>query len=238
MSTGYTDQIKKGIGFEKFVMSCARAFGALAMMRDDSFDAKIPKFKPSDYHKKELSSASRKLGAIKKMRLGKILEISEAEAASELRRTKKRRAKMRKEIDETEKKYRDMLDKVLAWKPPTKDHQGLKEFMISQIKGSINFDCDKSYINDPELKTPEQHLYDKLLSLKRDVEYHSKEWEEDVERAKNNNAWVKNLVKSLGITREAAGLVVKKKVKTVKAKKAKSAPSKKTSRKSTKKSKR
>ena len=36
MPTGYTHELHEGeeISFEKFVMSCARAFGALVLMRD------------------------------------------------------------------------------------------------------------------------------------------------------------------------------------------------------------
>lgn len=35
MPTGYTDAIKDGISFNQFILSCARAFGALITMRDE-----------------------------------------------------------------------------------------------------------------------------------------------------------------------------------------------------------
>jgi len=35
MPTGYTNCIKDGVTFEQFVWKCARAMGALVMMRDE-----------------------------------------------------------------------------------------------------------------------------------------------------------------------------------------------------------
>lgn len=59
MPTGYTaDLMEKGMEFKPFVLQCARAFGALITMRDDSLDAPIPeKFEPDDYHIKKLAEA-------------------------------------------------------------------------------------------------------------------------------------------------------------------------------------
>ena len=58
MPTGFTCDIKDGITFERFALNCARAFGALINMRDDSLDAEIPdEIKPSDHHVKALAEA-------------------------------------------------------------------------------------------------------------------------------------------------------------------------------------
>lgn len=53
MPTGYTVGIADGkiTTFEQYAMTCARAFGALVMMRDDPFDAPIPEeIKVADYY--------------------------------------------------------------------------------------------------------------------------------------------------------------------------------------------
>lgn len=42
MPTGYTAAIKDGITFQEYALSCARAFGALISMREESSDAPIP----------------------------------------------------------------------------------------------------------------------------------------------------------------------------------------------------
>ena len=59
MPTGYTAELmEKGEPFNRFVMRCARAFGALIDLRDAQMDAPIPeKFEPSDYHVKALAKA-------------------------------------------------------------------------------------------------------------------------------------------------------------------------------------
>jgi hypothetical protein len=57
MPTGYTAKLmEEGQSFPEFAMRCARNFGALIMMRDESLDVPIPEqFEPSDYYRKKLS---------------------------------------------------------------------------------------------------------------------------------------------------------------------------------------
>jgi len=62
MPTGYTNCIKDGVTFEQFVWKCARAMGALVMMRDEPSNAPIPvKFEPSNYYAEEVAKAKAKL---------------------------------------------------------------------------------------------------------------------------------------------------------------------------------
>ena len=50
MPIGYTSKLHDGDQpFNEFIMSCARAFGALVTMRDDPNDAPIPEFEVSEY---------------------------------------------------------------------------------------------------------------------------------------------------------------------------------------------
>ena len=42
MPTGYTAGILEGETFEQYALQCAKAFGALVMMRDEPSDAPIP----------------------------------------------------------------------------------------------------------------------------------------------------------------------------------------------------
>ena len=54
--------VDKKLTFPQFAMRCARAFGALIEMRDDSMDAPIPdEFSPSDYHVKAKAKAEETL---------------------------------------------------------------------------------------------------------------------------------------------------------------------------------
>ncbi|VTR91619.1 unnamed protein product [Gemmata massiliana] len=38
-----------------------------------------------------------------------------------------------------------MLEHVRAWEPPSTDHENLKQFMIDQLRESIDFDCRGEY---------------------------------------------------------------------------------------------
>ena len=78
MPTGYTAMLteEKEITFEDFALKCARAFGALIEMRDESLDAKIPEeFKVTEYHTVELNRAIEKLNDVYKITImDKIIE--------------------------------------------------------------------------------------------------------------------------------------------------------------------
>jgi hypothetical protein len=64
MPTGYTAAIKDGISFQQFAMACARAFGALVMMRDEPSSAPIPDFQPSNFHVEHLELARAELARL------------------------------------------------------------------------------------------------------------------------------------------------------------------------------
>lgn len=214
MPTGYTSEIEKGISFEKFVMRCARAFGALIMMRDESMDAKIPIFKPSTYCRTALTSVKKRLKNIRNKKVGEMLDLSAKEAAKDFKQEKVYHEETIQKYRKLEKQYRKMLDKVFQWQPPTADHEGLKKFMIEQIEDSIRGDCSTEHMREPELLTPEKHFGKKLEKIAWDFAYYQKGWAEELERTRGRNKWVKDLVKSLGITPQKAGLAVTKTKKT------------------------
>lgn len=194
MPTGYTESIEKGISFEKFALSCSRAFGALIHMRDESADAPLPKkINPHPYHQEELAKTVEKLKAVKKMTLPQIVSACKKEFTSDMEYY----LKIKEEKKSLKKKYDLMLNKARKWNPPTTDHEGLKKFMIEQITSSINSDCDFSYYKLPKIQTPDQYLKKRIKALEDSIAYHKKEWEAEVSRAKERNEWLQSLLKSL-----------------------------------------
>lgn len=195
MPTGYTADIKNGITFKRFAMNCSRAFGALVMMRDDPADAPIPKsFKPSNYHKDRLAEAKSELSRLQKMSS----VTAELAAEREYQESERRRLSALKETRKLRDKYTAMLAKTRAWKPPTKDHEGLKELMIEQIESSIDFDCDEKYWEKASVRqTGPGWLSAKIDKVKRDIAYHTEEYEKECKWAKERTAWVSTLRKSL-----------------------------------------
>jgi len=196
MPTGYTAGIGEGISFEDFIMECAKAFGACITMRDAPKDKAIPTFEPSIYNKERLKEAKLKLGRLK----GMVQEDTTKEARLEYEKTLRDAQEGIEKNMALKEKYRAMLSKIKAWTPPTPDHQGLKDFMVSQINESIDFDCGGAYPTE-KLKTRtqsgEEWLAKELAQTYHDIEYHTKEQIEEEERVASRNKWVFALRDSL-----------------------------------------
>lgn len=199
MPTGYTAAIQEGVTFQQFAMNCARAFGALVMMRDDPSDAEIPAaFEPSDHNLKALEKAREEM-----MTLG-AMGTAECEVAAmrQFDEESAYRSKQIAESNELQAKYDAMLQEVKAWIPPSPDHVKMKEFMIEQIESSIKFDCNADYYEArvPQLHTAISWKAQRVLQVAKDITYHSEAHEEEVERTAGRNKWIAELRESLNVS--------------------------------------
>jgi hypothetical protein len=196
MPTGFTKCISDDVSFEKFVMGCARAFGALITMRDDPLDAEIPdEFQPTDYHTKQLSDLEAKLAVLRTMSIFD----AEIEADKEyLNRCAQKEDGIRKDR-ELRGKYKAMLAKVDAWEPPTDEHTEIKKFMMEQIRESIEFDCSESYYLEKKIEklSGEDWLANKIESTVNSIGYHKIEHQKEVDRCAVRSKWVRELRQSL-----------------------------------------
>lgn len=205
MPTGYTAKIMDGQTFEGFIWSCARGFGALVTMRDDPADAPIPEeFKPEPYHPTQMGVARAQLEEIRTMRIstGERMAKQAFEAETESNENRIREAR------ELQAKYEAILAQVRDWEPPTADHVGLKELMVSQLENSIEFDCTStiSYYekNRPVLLTGEQWMGKVAEEAQRSLAYHRDAFEKEKERVNSRNAWVRALRESLALRAKEA----------------------------------
>lgn len=195
MPTGYTAKIAEGEGvtFPEFALACARAFGALILMRDDSPDAPIPDQFPADtYHRDRQDKALAHLIDLSNMTDEECAVEAKREyvdALSAHRRYERAEA-------ETKARYEAMLDQVLAWEPPTDEHVELKAFMVEQIESSIRFDTGYERPS-PVRKTGAEWRTAQREKAERDVEYHAKEQAKADERATGRSEWVQQLKASL-----------------------------------------
>lgn len=195
MPTGYTAAIKDGISFEEYAWSCARAFGALVALREDS-NAPIPeRFEPSDYQTKALADAESRLARAKRISPNQ----AELEAKAAFEADTQRQVQVLAEKLELRNKYNAMLARVVQWQPPTNDHAKYKEFMASQIRESIDFDCDETYYRDhpPVRLSGKEWLEAEIAEAARQVAYCSKSYGEEVERTEKRNIWISALRRSL-----------------------------------------
>ena len=203
MPTGYTAGILDGkiTTFQQFAKQCMRAFGATIHMRDDDMDAEFQKRTPSDYYINEISKAKKSLKDAEKLSDKVIISIKK----KELEKDKKYHIKSIKKIKIDAKKMNKILKDIEAWQPPTSDHTGIKEFMIEQITTTIDFDCKTKYhdeglakIESELLKLNAKHIRKEMVAkAKKDLAYHTKQYNEDVERCNKSNKWVDDFISSL-----------------------------------------
>lgn len=194
MPTGYTATIKDGISFNTFIMGCARGMGACATMRDEPTGKEIPdKFEPSDYNQKRLLEAQADLSRYQKFETVMADLMARQEFDDEIKAHKRRI----EEAYHLKKQYTEMLKKVCEWQPPTPDHDGLKEFMSQQINSSIRFDCNTDYYHKPVFLSGRDWLSKKISQALHDVEYHTKENQEECDRTDSRNTWLKQLRTSI-----------------------------------------
>lgn len=194
MPSGYTAKIAEGITFKQFALSCARAFGALIMMRDDPMDAKIPdEVKPDDYHlrrKEELLKEWKEIENKSPKEIQKIIDSNFDEAMERYNKRKKDAADLRA-------KYEKILAEAKSWNPPSPDHTGLKDFMIEQVESSIKWDCDTSYDTVPVKESIDEFLKERRADIQRDILYHEENYAKEVQRAKERTEWIVKLKQSL-----------------------------------------
>lgn len=202
MPTGYTAPIYEGekdFTFEKFAMRCARNFGALAHLREKSKEEAIDlekDFQPNSFYKDMLEVAEKDYQDFldnppTEEQLNKEFdEYVQMEQARFLEREQK--------IEAIRKRYEDMIKKVLAWQPPTPEHQSLKDFMLNQLWDSIEFDCS---LYAPDVKDREGYFKDAMSPdhILRRISHYREMWEKEVRRSEECKKYVKELMDSLNI---------------------------------------
>jgi hypothetical protein len=196
MPSGYTACIEQGITFEQFVMQCARAMGALISMRDDSIDTPIPdKIEPNLYYKEQVFEKTKKLEELRLMTLGQ----ASVKANEEYDRELIEHHEAIKNHDELRLKYQNMIQQVQNWQPPTKDHEGLKKFMLEQLQSSMDSDCDNSYyFKHIPVKLSANEWYNAALSgAEDDLRYYQQKYDEELKQCQEATKWVRDLRYSL-----------------------------------------
>lgn len=200
MPTGYTADVVDGkvVDFKTFALRCARNFGALIMMRDDSMDAPIPEeFKPSDFYAKELEKVDLETAKVTAM------TVEECRAAA-MEERKKLMDDHQKHVDESKavrERLLAMRSQVADWTPPTPDHTGLKDFMVQQLDETMRHDGEAgTYYRDAAEAVPtngSEWRKAKLQGLKeRHLRYYI-EVQKEIERTDSRNKWVAALRDSL-----------------------------------------
>lgn len=190
MPTGYTEELtKKDVSFERFVLTCAKAF--LGRMKEMS--GPIPEhFSPSDYDEKEIRQNQVKLASLEAMSD----EQAQAAADKDYEKAFKDRERYTQEVRALRERLMAMRTKVADWQLPSRDHEGLREFMIEQLDYTI--DHDGKVLGDPPKKKSGKDLKaEKVAYLKDEIAYHEKKQRTEIRDTEQDNLWVKQLRDSL-----------------------------------------
>ena len=203
MPTGYTAVILDGktTTFPQFAKQCMRAFGASIHLRDESSDSEFTERTPSNYYKEQIEKAKQTLIAVEILTDKSIVENRK----SELEESEDYYLKSIEKTKVDSKNLNGILIEINNWQPPTSGHFGIKDFMIDQIKQTINFDCNTKYKYEKlaeiqlELLTlnASQIRKDMIEKAKKDFEYNTKNFNEDVERCNQSNKWISDFISSL-----------------------------------------
>ena len=119
--------------------------------------------------------------------------------------SKKYHLKGKAKCEINKKKMELFLKNAKAYKPPTKDHDNIARFMIEQLEETMSFDCDTTYYIN-KLKNIKSELdninvdnvrSEMKISATRNIAYHTKENENEVNRCKEHNKWYKEFIDSL-----------------------------------------
>jgi hypothetical protein len=194
MPTGYTHKVCDGTltGFPEFAMTCARAFGALIMMREDPADKPIPdEIAPeTSYYNKRVAESLKRMGDVQAMTNAEADEAAAAEHAEALAS----RAKYLADKDAEAARLNAMLMKVRRWQPPTPDHAEMKRFMVDQLTISM----PGNYAQDMPVALDGPTWRGKTIAdLAASIVRVRKEITKEIERASGRTKWVKALRSSL-----------------------------------------
>jgi hypothetical protein len=201
MPTGYTYQVQSGeVKSEKdFILHCAEQFGALAPRRDENFSMnKFRKYVPEDsYYVKKYKEAKDGLLKFKLMSDNTIRN----EIINNYNKKIKDNKDYKKKLQQERNRYITMLSKVENWNPPTQEHAGLKRFCIEQLTESIKFDCSSDYVPDipkPNVTKQGIDIYrDRYIEeYEKDIKYYKDKANDEIEKAKERNAWIEQLLNS------------------------------------------
>jgi len=184
MPTEYTEDLYKGknVTFEEFVMKCAEAFEELTMIDEDGAKEIL------DWHLRELENLNKRLSEIKSW--------NEEQAEQKAKKEYQEAIQDFRQNTYICKRYKEMLNQVQKWIPPTSDHEDLKQFMIEQLEKSIEMDCGHN-LHEPKCLSGAEYKQEELRKTYDAIKYHRKSFKEIVKQIQRKRDWIYTLEESL-----------------------------------------
>lgn len=198
MATGYTACVEDGTAttLREFGLVCARAMGPLAEMREYPWDAVFPEVlgkRQVEYAEQRLADAEAELKQFSGMEMIEAATLCVESHARQMRQHL--HDVMQRRL--SAQRFKQMLEQVEGWTPPGIEHKNLHDFMLSQLRQSLeelNLDAE---VTPPVKPHVWDWLNDRISYAQRRVE----ECKRDLETAKEGSvyktAWLKALDASL-----------------------------------------
>lgn len=196
MPTAYTAELmEKGQDFRTFALRCARAFGACILQRDDPMHEPPKKQEPESYSAQRLAEATALLEKLNAMSDDERFDYGSRRKADSVTKAAEWLQNQKNENARVD----GMMVQVVAWKPPSDEHAGLKAFMIEQLTTSRHdLSWARKTLDEATNKPLRDYYTDDRECARRDIEYHRKEVAKENERTGDRNEWIEQLYGSLG----------------------------------------
>jgi hypothetical protein len=204
MPTGYTAPVQDGTITElsDFILSVARGWMPMVLLRDSdqSLDATkrfiesetyFEKTGEDSYNQKVIRENTEKIKRLQAMTDEEALAASQAKADEVIKENAEYARK--KAIERG--RYETMIAKVEAWEPPSENHVKFKEYMLEQLRESLEHDCGVFSMPVPAVSVAWRdneisRLYASVARAKTSIE-------EARERNEARREWVVSLLNSL-----------------------------------------
>lgn len=201
MPTGYTAPVKDGeiTDLSDYALTCARGFGAMVLLRDSEQSLEATRryveeqayAEASGYYPDALAKSQARLAEFREMTDDQALTA--AQAAHDEVVASNEESETRRQVELA--RYEAMIAKVEAWTPPTEEHTGFKDFMLAQLRESIEFDCRAFAMTPPEVSVAWRD--EQTAAELRNIERCEEEIEKEAERNAGRVGWVTSLLDSL-----------------------------------------
>lgn len=202
MPSYYTVDIYEGknVSFQDFALKCARQFGAFVHMNEEDPDSPLTRPTVSDYYKNSLRETENEFALFLKASREQREKMFEIEMEKELKHYKEKI----EEEKELEEKYQNLLEQAKAYKPPTKEFNNYKDYMLNQLNQAIKFDCSNEQWYLAQIASVEAETFDIWEQEKMDlynskITYYKESYKKEMNSVSKKNQWIDLLYESLGV---------------------------------------
>lgn len=197
MPSGITSDIYEGkdVSLRDYLMGVARQMSMAIMQRDSDPREPVKLREVQPYSKDRLDEAQAELERLESLSL----EDAAREAQAELKQVEAAHISVVNDREALTRRYDDMIAKVRTWKPEP-IVQYVKDHALKYLEESREFDCGHGVYPTAPVRAdyePERWLKAKIDRARRDVEYHTKQYQEEVERVAGYNLHIEAFHRSL-----------------------------------------